>query len=45
MSNLGCAGHQNTVIVVLLDIIDTSAVIDSLYRRIIEYGVVFAVVG
>ena len=39
MSNLGHAGHQSAVIVVLLDIIDTSAVvIDSLYRRIIKYG-------
>ena len=39
MSNLGHAGHQSAVIVVLLDIIDTSAVvIDSLYRRIVKYG-------
>ena len=38
MSNLGHTGHQSAVVVVLLDIIDASAVIDSLYRRIIEYG-------
>ena len=38
MSNLGHAGSQSAVIVVLLDMIDANAVIDSLYRRIIKYG-------
>ena len=31
MSNLGCAGYQSTVIVVELDIIDASVLIDNLY--------------
>ena len=37
MSNLGCAGYQSTVIVVELDIIDVSVLIDNLYIYIIEY--------
>ena len=40
MSNLGCAGHQDAVIVVLLAIIDASVLANSLYRRKIEYLVV-----
>ena len=37
ISNIGYVGHQSTVFVVLLDIIDISVLLD---RRIIEYLVV-----
>ena len=40
MSNIGHAGPQSAVIVVLLAIIDASVLVNRLYRRMIEYLVV-----
>ena len=38
LSHLGHAGHRSAVIVVFSAIIDTSVLVDNLYRRIIKYS-------